>query len=108
MKSRKVTAIVVGLPAVGLMLLIAIYLWSARIPEPWQQLSAGMNRSDIESFLGSPRTKIERDRDVWIIDRPIGIWTLLVSYHDDGTFRLAHLDFKSAFPREFDRARNYG
>ena len=108
MKSRKVVAIAFALLVFGLVIVVAVYLWSARIPERWQELSAGMTRSEVESFLGSPRTSSERGRDVWITERPIGIWTLLVSYHDDRTFRSAHLNFKSPLLGEYDRARNYG
>jgi hypothetical protein len=108
MKHRKLIWISFGFLAFGLVLVVAIYLWSARIPERWQEISAGMKRDEVETFLGAPQTTTATDRDVWIIDRPIGTWELLVSYHNDSTFRFAHLNFKSAFPGKYDRARNYG
>jgi hypothetical protein len=89
---------------------VIVYLWSARVPSRWQELSASMDRNDVAEFLANPSAKTARlpdGRDSWRIDRPIGDWLLLVSYNRDGSFNGAHLRYSSPVGGEYDRARNY-
>jgi hypothetical protein len=101
----------VGLTLVPLIGTLIIFLLSARIPNRWQELAAGMNRSQIAEFLANDSAETTREatgRDAWRIKRPIGDWLLLVSYNADDSFHFAHLRYASPILGEYTRARNYG
>ena len=113
MKRPRRNWIVLG---VGLTLLLPLigflitFLLSARIPSRWQELAAGMNRSQIAEFLAYESAKTTREangRDAWRIKRPIGNWLLLISYNADDSFHSAHLRYASPVFGEYTRARNY-
>ena len=87
-----------------------VFLFSARIPDRWQELIAGMTRAEVAGFLASESTTVDRDSnggDAFRIKRPIGEWLLLVRYNDDESFHSAHLRYSSPVLGEYTRARNY-
>jgi hypothetical protein len=89
---------------------LGVFLYSARIPDHWQELSAGMTRFEVAEFLADRSTTVTRDSggcDEFRIKRPIGDWLLLVQYNDDETFHLAHLRFSSPVLGEHSRERRY-
>jgi hypothetical protein len=87
-----------------------VFLYSARIPDHWQELTAGMTRSEVAKFLADPSTTVTHDsddEDAFRIKRPIRDWLLLVRYNEDESFRGAHLRYSSPIFGEYSRARNY-
>lgn len=87
-----------------------VFLYSARIPEHWQELTAGMTRTEVADLLAARSTMVTRDpdgEDAFRIRRPIGDWLLLVRYNDDESFHSAHLRYSSLILGEYSRARNY-
>ena len=87
----------------------ALFLFSARIPDRWQELTAGMSREEVREFLTHPSTTVAREsdrQDAFRVKRLIGDWLLLVSYYE-GSFSSAHLRYSSPIWGEYTRARNY-
>ena len=107
MIEKRIIRLIFGLLAGVLVLLSALYIWSAQIPDRWQKITSGMKQDDVATFLGTRPTTTEDDRDVWMIERPIGRWELLVSYHEDGDFLSAHINFRNPLGSGNDRTRNY-
>jgi hypothetical protein len=106
-KRRQIILVVVATIGFPLIAFVAVYLWSARIPDRWQEIAPGMARDQVATFIGTSPDFNEDGRDNWQIVRPIGEWNLLISYNEDGTFSSAHLSYSNPVFGKYDRARNY-
>ena len=107
---RKWIIILSALILVPASVYFGVFLYSARIPDHWQELTAGMTRTEVADFLADPSTTLtpnSGDEDAFWIKRPIGDWLLLVRYNEDESFRAAHLRYASPIFGKYSRARNY-
>ncbi|MEM1297511.1 MAG: hypothetical protein AAGH89_19245 [Verrucomicrobiota bacterium] len=66
----------------------AALFWSLQTPATWAAVESGMERSEVLTLLepsyGAP-AKAEDGSDTWQTERPVGSWTLTVTYDESNT-----------------------
>ena len=108
---RRLIALSIALVFKGPMIaFLTIFALSARIPNRWQEVTAGMKRNEIAKFLACATSASSHRRggsDEWRIMRFFGDWLLIVGYNTDDSFNHAHLRYSTPLFGEYTRARNY-